>query len=71
MENNKGKLKKEDLNLVEENSIELNSVEESKKTILVVDDEKPIVDILAYNLQKEGYATLEANDGVTAVEIVK
>ena len=31
MENNKGKLKKEDLNLVEENSIELNSVEESKK----------------------------------------
>lgn len=52
MENNKEKLKKEDLNLVEENSTELNSVEESKKTILVVDDEKPIVDILTYNLQK-------------------
>ena len=40
-----------------------------KKTILIVDDEKPIVDILVYNLQKEGYNTLEANDGVTAVEI--
>ena len=40
-----------------------------KKTILVVDDEKPIVDILLYNLEKEGYETLEANDGVTAVEI--
>ena len=69
MENNKEKLKKEDLNLVEENSTELNSVEESKKTILVVDDEKPIVDILTYNLQKEGYATLEANDGEEAIRI--
>ena len=42
---------------------------ESKKTILIVDDEKPIVDILVYNLQKEGYNTLEANDGAEAVEI--
>ncbi len=40
-----------------------------KKTILIVDDEKPIVDILVYNLEKEGYSTLEANDGVAAVEI--
>ncbi len=42
---------------------------DNKKTILIVDDEKPIVDILVYNLEKEGYNTLEANDGVTAVEI--
>ncbi len=42
---------------------------EDKKTILIVDDEKPIVDILVYNLEKEGYNTLEANDGVSAVEI--
>ena len=42
---------------------------ENKKTILIVDDEKPIVDILVYNLEKEGYNTLEANDGVSAVEI--
>ena len=42
---------------------------EGKKTILIVDDEKPIVDILVYNLQKEGYNTLEASDGITAVEI--
>ena len=40
-----------------------------KKTILIADDEKPIVDILVYNLQKEGYNTLEANDGVSAVDI--
>ena len=32
------------------------------KTILVVDDEKPIVDILVYNLEKEGYKTLTAVD---------
>ena len=42
---------------------------EYKKTILIVDDEKPIVDILVYNLQKEGYNTLEASDGISAVEI--
>ena len=44
-------------------------LERSAKTILIVDDEKPIVDILVYNLQKEGYNTLEANDGISAVEI--
>lgn len=41
----------------------------AKKTILIVDDEKPIVDILVYNLQKEGYETLEARDGEEAVEV--
>ena len=40
-----------------------------KKTILIVDDEKTIVDMLVYNLQKEGYNTLEANDGEEAVNI--
>ena len=34
------------------------------------DDEKPIVDILVYNLKKEGYNTLEANDGEEAVRLV-
>lgn len=46
-----------------------NELNNGKKTILIVDDEKPIVDILVYNLQKEGYNTIEANDGVTAVEM--
>lgn len=49
--------------------MEVNQLDKEKKTILIVDDEKPIVDILVYNLQKEGYNTLEANDGVAAVEI--
>lgn len=40
-----------------------------KKVILVVDDEKPIRDILVYNLQKEGYETIEAEDGETAIKL--
>ena len=39
------------------------------KTILIVDDEQPIVDILVHNLVKEGYKTIEANDGITAVNM--
>nr|WP_297173480.1 response regulator [uncultured Agathobaculum sp.] len=34
-----------------------------KKTILVVEDEKAIADILVFNLQREGYDTLVAYDG--------
>ena len=49
--------------------MEENKIEEAKKTILIVDDEKPIVDILVYNLQKEGYNTIEANDGEKAIEM--
>ena len=44
-------------------------VERDKKTILVVDDEQSIMELLVFNLQKEGYNTLEAYDGVTAVEM--
>ena len=44
-------------------------VEKDKKTILVVDDEQSIMELLVFNLQKEGYNTLEAYDGVTAVEM--
>ena len=37
------------------------------KKILVVDDEKPIVEILKINLQKENYVVFEAYDGEDAV----
>ncbi len=40
-----------------------------EKRILIVDDEKPIVDILKFNLEKDGYKTLEAYDGEEAVKI--
>ena len=36
---------------------------EEKKTVLIVEDEKSIVDILRFNLEKEGYACLTAYDG--------
>lgn len=45
------------------------NIEKEQKTILIVDDEKPIIDILVYNLKKEGYNTIEANDGISAVNI--
>ena len=44
-------------------------LDKDRKTILIVDDEQHIVDILVYNLEKEGYNTLQANDGLTAVDI--
>ena len=36
---------------------------EQKKKVLIVEDEKNIVDILRFNLQRSGYDTIEAYDG--------
>ncbi len=38
-------------------------------TILIVEDEKNINDILAFTFQKDGYKTLSAYDGVTGVQM--
>ena len=43
--------------------------EEAKKTILIVDDEQPIIDILIYNLERDGYEFLQANDGEEAIRL--
>ena len=43
--------------------------EKDKKTVLIVDDEKSIMELLVFNLEKEGYRTLEAYDGLTAVDM--
>jgi two-component system, OmpR family, alkaline phosphatase synthesis response regulator PhoP len=40
------------------------------KTVLVVDDEKDIRDLIAYNLSKEGFAVLTAADGNEALSKV-
>ena len=48
-----------------------NEIEKDVKTILIVDDEQPIVDILVYNLEKEGYRTIEASDGLTAIDMAQ
>ena len=39
------------------------------KRVLIIEDEKNIVDILSFNLGKEGYDTLEAYDGVTGLQL--
>ena len=39
--------------------------------ILIVEDEKRLVDMLQYNLETEGYRILSANDGEQALLIVK
>lgn len=39
------------------------------KKILIVDDEKNIVDIIAFNLKKEGYEVLKAADGEEGVQL--
>ena len=41
------------------------------KKVLIVDDEKAIVDILNHNLKREGYETFEAYDGEEAINLVK
>lgn len=40
-----------------------------EKKILIVDDEPPIVEVLKFNLEKDGYKTIEAYDGEQAVEM--
>ncbi len=44
-------------------------IDRDKKTILIVDDEKNIRDLLVFNLQNEGYNTIEASDGIQAVDV--
>ena len=39
--------------------------------ILLVDDDPDIIELLAYNLKKEGYDTASALDGIEAVEVAK
>ena len=41
------------------------------KRVLIVEDETSIVDILTFNLTKEGYETLEAYDGATGLQLAR
>ncbi|MEB3286373.1 MAG: response regulator transcription factor [Vampirovibrionales bacterium] len=42
----------------------------SKPTILVVDDEKDLVNLVRYNLQKEDYTVICAYDGLSVLDLV-
>jgi two-component system response regulator VicR len=41
------------------------------KTVLIVEDERAIVEILKFNLEREGYKTLEALDGETGLALAR
>jgi two-component system alkaline phosphatase synthesis response regulator PhoP len=43
----------------------------TQKKILIADDEKDIVELIAYNLDQEGFAVLKAHDGRKAWEAVQ
>ena len=42
-----------------------------KATVLIVDDEKSIVEAVRYTLDKEGFRTLVAHDGARAIELAR
>src|ERR1700748_3179028 len=42
-----------------------------KNKVLVVDDEADILEMLDYNLTKEGYEVIKASDGLSAIEAAK
>ena len=46
-------------------------MENKKITILLVDDEQDILEIVGYNLSAEGYKVITANDGNEAVKLAK
>ena len=47
----------------------MESVNKDVKTVLIVDDEQAIIDVLKFNLLKEGYKILEAKDGLTGLNM--
>jgi two-component system alkaline phosphatase synthesis response regulator PhoP len=47
------------------------SAQDEQRTILVVEDDAPLRDTLAYNLRAEGYHVLTTGDGVSALDIAR
>ena len=41
----------------------------TKGTILVIDDEKDLIDLVRYNLEKEGYDVIAAHDGQSGLDV--
>lgn len=42
-----------------------------KGTILVIDDEKDLIELVRYNLEKEGFDVIAATDGQSGLDVVK
>ncbi|MCW9705750.1 response regulator transcription factor [Fodinibius salsisoli] len=43
----------------------------NRKTILVVDDEQDLLDLIEYNLKKEGFDVLKAENGLEGIEVAR
>ena len=43
----------------------------AREKILVIDDEKDIVELVEYNLEKDGYKVISAYDGVAGLDLAK
>lgn len=43
----------------------------NRKTILVVDDEQDLLDLIEYNLKKEDFDVLKAEDGLEGIEVAR
>jgi len=43
----------------------------AQRKVLIVDDEADIIDLLAYNLEQEGFTVMTAMDGETAVDLAR
>jgi two-component system phosphate regulon response regulator PhoB len=52
----------------EAGSTEMTPTRATKKRVLVVDDERDLVELIAYNLQRNGYDVITAPDGRAALE---
>ena len=46
-------------------------INDYRKTILIVDDEKMIINLLTHNLTREGYNVLEAKDGTLLARCIQ
>ena len=49
----------------------MESTESDAPTVLIVDDEEDLLDLLKYNLEQEGFETLLARDGVEALDVAR
>ncbi|MES2626805.1 MAG: response regulator, partial [Pseudomonadota bacterium] len=43
----------------------------SKKKLVIIEDEPDILEVLSYNLKREGYEVFTASDGVRGLAIIK
>ena len=44
---------------------------ETMKTVLIIEDEKDLAELVAFNLEKEGYRPITAFDGITGLEAAR